>query len=152
MNSEGGTRLLIATGEAAASTGELPPLVRELVARATEVLVMTPVLTTALEWLASDSDRARYEADERLASVLGQVAELSPEADMSAQVGDETPMTAFEDAIRTFAPDHILLALRGGDHGAWQERGLVDELRRAFHIPLTVFELDRAGRVPTAGG
>jgi len=143
-----GTRLLIATGAAAESAAELPPLVRSLIESATEILVMTPILASRLQWIASDTDRARYEADERLGTVLGQVQEIAPGAETETQIGDETPMTAFEDAIRKFDPDHILIALRSDDHGAWQERHLVDEVRATFRIPITVFELDRTGTVP----
>jgi hypothetical protein len=82
--------------------------------------------------------------------VLGHVEALAPRAETAAQIGDETPLTAFDDAIRAFRPDHILLALRSADHGAWQERGLIDALRSTFHIPITVFEIDQAGRVPPA--
>ena len=49
----GGTRLLVATGAAAASLDELLPLVRAVVASASDVLVMTPVLTNALQWISS---------------------------------------------------------------------------------------------------
>jgi hypothetical protein len=66
-------------------------------------------------------------------------------------IGDETPLSAFADAVRRFRPDHILLALRASDHSAWQERGLTERVREAFHIPLTLFEIDRSGRVPAAG-
>ena len=65
-------------------------------------------------------------------------------------IGDETPMTAFADAIRHFRPDHVLIALRSADHEAWQERRLLDRLRHEFRIPMTVFEIDRAGHVPSA--
>jgi hypothetical protein len=147
MASHGSSRLLIATGEAAASEDELPPLVRALIENASEVLVMTPVLIGRLEWLASDTDRARFEADERLATVLGQLETIAPEAAIRAQVGDDTPFTAFADAVREFLPDHILIALRSSDHSGWQERGLLDQIRE-FGIPITVFELDRAGRPP----
>jgi hypothetical protein len=147
MVSRGGTRLLIATGEAAASQDELPRLVRALIDNASEVLVMTPVLISRLQWLASDTDRARYEADERLSTVLGHVETLAPEAEIRGQIGDDTPLTAFSDAIREFLPDHILIALRSSDHSGWQERRLLDQIR-AFGIPITVFELDRAGRPP----
>jgi hypothetical protein len=147
MASHGSSRLLIATGEAAASEDELPPLVRALIENASEVLVMTPVLISRLEWLASDTDRARFEADERLSTVLGQLETIAPEAGIRAQVGDDTPFTAFADAVREFLPDHILIALRGSDHSGWQERGLLDQIRE-FGIPITVFELDRAGRPP----
>ena len=60
MASRAGTRLLIATGEAAASEDELPQLIRVLIENASELLVMTPVLISRLQWLASDTDRARY--------------------------------------------------------------------------------------------
>jgi hypothetical protein len=146
MANRGGTRLLIATGETATSEDELPRLVRALIDSASEVLVMTPVLVSRLQWLASDTDRARYEADERLSSLLGQVDTLAPEATVRGRIGDDTPLTAFSDAIREFSPDHILIALRS-DHSGWQERGLLDEIR-GFGIPITVFELDRTGRSP----
>ena len=143
MATSDGTRLLIATGEAAASEDELPRLVRALIDTASDVLVMTPTLISRLQWLASDTDRARYEADERLSTVLGQLDTLAPEANVSGRVGDDTPFTAFADAIRDFRPDHILIALRAGDHSGWQERGLLDQIRE-LGIPITVFELDRA--------
>jgi hypothetical protein len=145
------TRLLIATGESAQDVGELPPLVRTLIASAAEIFVVTPILVSRLRWLASDTDRARYEADERLAVVLGHIEALAPEAEAKAQVGDDTPLTAFGDAIRAHRPDHVLIGLRSDDHNAWQERGLLDALRSEFHIPMTVFEIDQAGRVPPAG-
>jgi hypothetical protein len=144
------TRLLIATGEAATDVSELPRLVRSLIQTASEILVIAPMLVSRLRWLASDTDRARYEADERLSVVLGHVETLAPGAQTRAQVADDTPLTAFEDAIRSFQPDHILVALRSADHDAWQERGLLDALRRTFHIPMTIFEIDRSGRVPPA--
>jgi hypothetical protein len=147
MAAQSGTRLLIATGEAAASEDELPRLVRVLIESASELLVMTPTLIGRLQWLASDTDRARYEADERLSVVLGQVEALAPTAEIRGRVGDETPFTAFADAIQSFLPDHILIGLRSSDHAGWQERGLLDQIRE-FGIPITVFELDRAGRPP----
>jgi hypothetical protein len=141
-------RLLIAAGEAAANVDEVPVLIRALIRSASEILIITPVLVSRLRWIASDTDRARYEADERLGVILGHIEALAPRAETKAQLGDETPLTAFEDAVRAFRPDHILIALRSADHEAWQERGLIDALRRDFHMPMTVFELDRAGRVP----
>ena len=147
MSSSEGTRLLIATGGAAASDDELPRLVQALIENASELLVMTPMLISKLQWLASDTDRARYEADERLSAVLGHIETLAPEASIRGRIGDDTPLTAFADAIREFVPDHILVALRSSDHSGWQERGLLDQIIE-FGIPITVFQLDRAGRSP----
>ena len=151
MPAEQGTRLLVVTGAAVEHVGELPPLVRSLIESASEILVVTPVLPGRLQWLASDTDRVRHEADERLQTVISHLEELAPEAATTGAIGDETPLSAFADAVRRFGPHHILLALRASDHAAWQERGLTDRVREGFHIPLTIFEIDRAGHVPAPG-
>jgi hypothetical protein len=132
-------RLLIAAGEAADSADALPFGVRELIDAADEVLVMTPALPTRFEWLASATDKAREQADERLHVVLGQIERLGTEA--SGTVGADDPLLAFEDALAAFDADHILVGLRAPDRADWQERGLLDELLRRFGIPVTVFSL-----------
>lgn len=143
-----GQRLLVATGAAVAAVDELPPRVRGLLEDASEVLVITPILTGRLQWWVSDTDRARHQADERLNTVLGHMEELGVHA--GGRVGDEAPLTAFDDAVREFRPDHILIALRSSEHADWQERGLVDAVRERFRIPVSVFEIDPEGRVPEA--
>jgi hypothetical protein len=143
-----GTRLLIATGAAATDVEQLPPLIRSLIERASEVLVMTPILTSRLRWLVSDTDRGRHEADERLAAVLSDVESIAPQSVTAAAIGDETPLTAFDDAVRRFHPDHILVALRAADRAAWQERQLADRVLERFQIPMTIFQLDSTGQVP----
>jgi hypothetical protein len=139
-------RLLIATGAVAVDVNGLPPVVRLLIEEASERFVITPRLPGALQWLVSDIDRATHEADERLEAVLGHLDALG--APGEGEVDAETPMTAFEDAVSAFKPDHILIALRGADHAGWQERRLVDRVRQRFHIPMTIFEIDRSGHVP----
>jgi hypothetical protein len=111
-----------------------------LLETASDVLVITPVLPGRLQWWVSDTDHARHEADERLATVLGHFEEMEIAA--TGRAGDETPLTALEDAVRSFAPDHILIALRGDEDADWQERGLLDEVRQKIRLPLTVFVLD----------
>jgi hypothetical protein len=145
------SRLLIVTGAAVADVAELPPLIRSLISSASEILVVAPILPGRLQWLASDTDRVREEADERLQAVMEHVETVAPGASEDADVGDETPLSAFADAVRRFRPQHILIALRASDHSAWQERRLVDRVREAFHIPITIFEIDQAGRVPAPG-
>jgi hypothetical protein len=141
-----GRRLLIATGEAVADIDALPPLVRALIDAASDVLVITPILPSGLQWLVSDTDRARHEADERLRTVLGHMEEMDVPAE--GHVGDETPLTAFDDAVDEFGPDHIVVALRSSEHAGWQERGLLDKVRERFRLPVTVFEVGPQGGVP----
>jgi hypothetical protein len=130
-------RLLIAAGEAASSPGELPFGVRELIDAADEIVVVTPTLPSRFEWLASATDKATEHADERLQTVLGQLAEMGSEA--SGTVGADDPLLAFEDAIRDFAPDHLLVALRAHDNAGWQEGGLLEQLQQRFELPITAF-------------
>ena len=132
-------RLLIAAGEVAATADALPFGVRELIDAADEILVVTPALPTRFEWLASATDKAREQADERLRAVLAQIGELGTEA--SGNVGADDPLLAFEDALAAFKADHILVGLRTPERADWQERGLLDELLRRFGLPVTVFSL-----------
>jgi hypothetical protein len=131
------SRLLIAVGEPASGPEELPFGVRALLDAAEEVLVIAPALPKRFEWLASATDTAREQADERLQSVLGQLDEIGTDA--TGAVASDDPLIAFEDAIRGFSPDHVLIALRGEDRAGWQERGLLDQLFERFAIPITVF-------------
>ena len=144
-----GRRLLVATGAAVADINELPPLIRDLIDAASDVLVITPVLPGGLQWLVSDTDRARLEADERLRTVLGHIEAM--DVQVEGRVGDETPLTAFDDAVDDFRPDHILIALRGSEHAGWQERGLLDKVRERFRLPITVFDVGAEGEVPGSG-
>ena len=130
-------RLLIAVGEPASGIEDLPFGVRELVDAAEEILVIAPALPKRLEWLASATDKAREQADERLRAVLGQLDEIGAEA--GGAVGSDDPLVAFEDAVREFSPDHLLIALRGQARAGWQESGLLDQIFDRFAIPITVF-------------
>jgi hypothetical protein len=132
-------RLLIATGGAATDPAALPFGVRTLIDAADEVMVIAPSLPTRLEWITSDTDRARRQADERLREVLGQLEALGAAA--RGAVGSDDPLEAFDDAIRAFDPGHLLIALRKSDHASWQERGLLDLIQQRFALPMTVFQI-----------
>ena len=138
------TRLLIAAGQAATDREELPVTVRELISAADEILVIAPTLPGRFEWLASASDKARDQADERLQAVLGQVSGMKESGSARGTVAADDPLLAFEDAIAEFAPDHILIGLRSVEQSDWQERGLLDQLIKRFSIPVTVFRLTQA--------
>ena len=134
-----GLRLLIAAGEAAPGPESLPAGVRSLIETADEILVIAPSLPGRFEWIASATDKATEQAGERLHAVVGHLDELGAEA--RGRVGADDPLVAFEDAIREFAPDHLLIGLRGRDRAGWQERGLLDLIQERFAIPMTVFQV-----------
>jgi len=134
------SRLLIAAGGAAPSPEDVPTAVRALLDAAEEILVIAPTLPGRFEWLASATDRARQQADERLQAVLGQLDAMGA-APARGVIGSDDPLVAFEDAVRDFEPDHVLIALRSADRAGWQERGLLDRLLERFAQPITVFQL-----------
>ena len=117
---------------------------RQAIVAAEEVFVVTPTLPSRLDWLTSDVDRARHDADARLDTVLGHLHAEGVAAEGAS--GDDTPETAIEDHVRALDPDHILIALRSPEHAAWQERGLLERTASKFGIPTTVFEIDAEGR------
>lgn len=141
-------RLLIVTGGAISDVADLPPLIRSLLQAASNILVVTPQLPGRLQWLASDTDPVRHETDDRLRTIMAQVETVAPGASAAGQIGDETPLSAFADAVRRFGPDHILIGLRASDHSGWQERRLTERVLAAFHLPLTIFEIGQTGGLP----
>ena len=132
-------RLLVVTGGAASDLAEVPPGVRLLIEAAGQILVVSPALPSRLAWLASDTDKTREVADDRLGAVVGQLEKTG--APVEGTVGADDPLLAFEDAIADFHPHHILIALRSSEESGWQERGLIEEVGERFELPLTVFRI-----------
>jgi len=137
-----GRKLLIAAGEAASGTDDIPPAIRALIDEASEIMVIAPRLPSRLEWISSDTDKATQQADERLSTVLGHLEEIG--ASSSGEVAADDPLLAFEDAIHSFQPDLILVALRPENRTGWQEHRLPDRIEERFSIPITVFQLPAA--------
>jgi hypothetical protein len=138
-------RILMVADSAVADTDELPPEVRHLLTAADDVYVVTPSLPGRLAWLADDVDQARHRADDRLDTVLRHMREVG--AHVRGRIGDDTMLVAFDDAVAEFRPDHILIGLLSADHANWQERGLIDQVRERFGLPLTAYVIDSGGHV-----
>jgi hypothetical protein len=119
-------RLLFVADAAVAYVDELPRSVRAVIDAADEVYVVTPTLPGRLAWLADDVDGFRHVADERLDVVLGHLRSIGAHADGTAIRGSVN--TVIADAIASFHPDHILIALRSSDHSNWQERRLIEHI------------------------
>jgi hypothetical protein len=138
-------RLLVISDAAVADVDEWPPLVRATIDAAAEIYVVTPSLPGRLAWLASELNRSRHAADERLDTVLRNIRSTGARA--SGMTGDDTILTAVADAVAKFNPDHILIALRSAEHAGWQEQGLIEKIRERFGLPLTTYSVDPRGHV-----
>jgi hypothetical protein len=143
-------RLLFVADAAVADVDELPRSVRSVIDAAAEVYVVTPTLPGRLAWLADDIDRFRHVADERLDVVLGHLSSIGAHAGGTAIRGSVT--TVIADAVDTFRPDHVLIALRSSDHANWQERNLIEHIERRFDLPVSTYAVDVHGHTSTADG
>jgi nucleotide-binding universal stress UspA family protein len=143
-------RLLFVADAAVADVDELPRSVRTVIDAAAEVYVVTPTLPGRLAWLADDVDRFRHVADERLDVVLGHLRSIGAHAGGAAIRGSVT--TVIADAVATFPPDHILIALRSSEHSNWQERRLIEHIEQRFDVPVSTYAVDVHGHTSTARG
>jgi hypothetical protein len=106
----------------------------------TKVLVVTPALNSPVRTFTSDVDRAREEAQARLETSLGQLAQAGIEA--RGEVGDGDPLQAMEDALRTFGADEIIISTHPEGRSHWLERGVVSGARERFAVPITHVVVD----------
>jgi hypothetical protein len=99
-----------------------------------EVRVVAPASgLSRLDWLANAEDDERAEAAARAEDV----AEAIPTERVDAEVGDTDPVQAIDDAVRTFAPDEVLLVTKPDDDVSWLESGTGESARRRFGVPVT---------------
>jgi hypothetical protein len=105
-----------------------------------EVLVVTPALNSPLRHWVSDEDGARAAAQERLDTSLAQLAEAGVQA--RGEVGDGDPLQAMEDALRTFGADEIIISTHPEGRSNWLERGIVENARERFAVPITHVVVD----------
>ena len=108
-----------------------------------EVLVVTPALNSPLKTWVSDEDGARAAAQERLDDSLAKLANAGVQA--RGEVGDGDPLQAIEDALRTFGADEIIISTHPEGRSNWLERGVVENARERFAVPIThvVVDLER---------
>jgi hypothetical protein len=108
-----------------------------------EVLVVTPALNSPLKHWVTDEDGARAAAQRRLDESLAKLAEAGVQA--RGEVGDGDPLQAIEDALRTFGADEIIISTHPEGRSNWLERGVVENARERFAVPIThvVVDLER---------
>ena len=105
-----------------------------------QVLVVTPALNSPLRHWASDEDRARVAAQERLNASLDRLRSLG--IDAKGEVGDGEPLQAMEDALRLFGADEIIISTHPEGRSHWLEKNVVTAARERFAVPITHVVVD----------
>ena len=86
--------------------------------------------------------RTHAEAVKRLAGDASLVALRAVGVDAPGEIGSDDPLQAIEDAIRSFAPDEIVIATHPEGRSNWLERDLVAHTRERFALPVAHVVVD----------
>lgn len=133
-------RLLVIANETLAGDDLIGRIREAATARPTDVLIVAPALTERLHYWVSDEDGGIAAAGAR----LGQSIQRCDAAGISARgaIGDADPLQALDDAVRTFAPDEVIIATHATEGANWLERGLVAQAKERYAMPITHFVVD----------
>ena len=139
-HAEGERRILVIANETVGG----PELLAALKTRAEDVeehvLVVCPALNSPLRHWVSDDDGARATAQQRLDASLAAMRQSG--IDARGEIGDSDPLQAIEDAVRTFAPDEVIISTHPEGRSNWLERGIVEATRERFAVPVTHVVVD----------
>ncbi len=125
-------RILVVERDIPAGDGLVQEIGRIAAGGRTRVMVVAPPQTSRLRHWASDVDGATALARTRLDETVDRLRAVGIEAD--AQIGDEDPLEAIDDALRTFGADEIVISA----HADVQR--VVDKARERYAVPVTHIE------------
>jgi len=145
----GERRILVIANETVGGRALLSEIKQRAAGARTSVRVVTPALNSPVKHWTSDEDEARAAAQQRLDRSLAAIRSAGIEA--TGEVGDGDPLQAIEDALRTFAPDELIISTHPEGRSHWLERGVVSGARERFALPVThvVVDLDAELKSPT---
>ena len=133
-------RILVIANETVGGTELREAIERTAAGHRAHVLVVTPALNSKLRHWVSDEDKARAEAQRRLADSLARLAASG--IDARGQVGDADPVQSIADGLRTFGADEVIISTHPEGRSNWLERGVVDTARERFAVPITHVVVD----------
>jgi GABA permease len=136
----GERRILVVANETVGGAPLLNEIRRRSEGVEEHVLVVVPALNSPLKHWVSDEDGAREAAQQRLEASLAAMRKAG--IDASGEVGDGDPLQAIEDALRTFAPDELVISTHPEGRSNWLERGVVEGARERFALPVTHVVVD----------
>ncbi|HYY34702.1 MAG TPA: universal stress protein [Gaiellaceae bacterium] len=133
-------KVLVIANETVAGRALRGEIVHRTEGAAADVLVVCPALNSRIRHWTSDEDEARERAQERLDESLAALA--AEGVDARGEVGDDDPMQAIDDALRTFGADEIIISTHPPGRSNWLESGLITRTRERFDLPITHVVVD----------
>ncbi len=70
--------------------------------------------------------------------------------DARGEIGDGDPLQAIEDALRTFAPDEVVISTHPAGRSHWLERDVVAGARERFALPVRHVVVEHSDAAPEA--
>jgi GABA permease len=127
-------RILVVANETLRGAALHDGVRRRAAERPTEVLIVAPSLASAVAHWTNDEDAARDAAAERIDETCTALADLG--VDARGEVGDDDPLRAVEDSLRTFGADEIVVSTHPQGRSSWLEADAVERLRAFYEIPV----------------
>jgi len=134
-------RILVVANETVGGAALMSTLER-LAQPTTELFVVAPALASRVRHWASDTDGARADAERRLEASVARLEATGLE--VLGEIGDEDPLVAIEDALRTFGADAIVISTHPEGRSNWLKQNVVDRARERFALPVTHVVVDIA--------
>src|SRR5690348_5052585 len=101
----------------------------------TELLVVAPAMPSQVRHWASDVDGARAEAERRLQASVSRLEATG--LAVRGEIGDDDPLIAIADALRTFGADEIVISTHPAGRSHWLEQDLIGKAEARFALPIT---------------
>jgi GABA permease len=132
-------RVLVVANETVGGEALLSTLA-QLAQPTTELRVVAPALASRVRHWTSDVDGARADAERRLQASVARLEASGLE--VRGEIGDEDPLVAIEDALRTFGADAIVISTHPEGRSNWLKQNVVDRARERFALPVTHVVVD----------
>jgi GABA permease len=133
-------RILVVANETLAEEQLSGDIQRAAAGYRKQVRVVCPTLTSPLSHWTSAVDGARAQAQQRLDQTLGRLHAAGIEA--QGEIGDEDPLQAIEDVLRTFGADEIIISTHSEARAGGLEPDVVTRARERFALPITHSVID----------
>lgn len=133
-------RILVVANETLADERLAGEIQRAAAGYRKQVRVVCPTLTSPVSHWTSAVDGARAQAQQRLDQTLSRLHAVGIQA--QGEIGDEDPLQAIEDALRTFGADEIIISTQPEERAGRLERDVVTRARERLALPITHIVID----------